>query len=460
MPQHTFTPNAPKTTNLPIIILIGFGVIIILGILLLFVFNNDAIKSNEVGFSNKNNIVEKRNLPFLESNQETESNSNEGANNFGESSINSESGSNTEVSIDASSSNASTVGDRIQTVGLVAVVSDPYGIYGVDYLGNQPEGATGQVIQVYGNWRKINFDSGPSGWVTEQFLGNVGVSRPGPLITSGNPLGSEVLYTVGDKVRAFSKLTGVGQKVLITDPGSAEPVFTISAGTTGEIVEGPRKLVNLEGGLIYWWKIKFDNGTDSAGQTAQNPVGWVPSHLIDLYSFSTCQSERRVSARSKIFVVNTPQRDPTIIGVQFGGSRGKIIEGPAEVDYDQSGVFTYCNVQWDGGPVGWVDRGALTPVDSTPPNKVDHVIISPSSSTMSISTSARLSFVAYDFNNQVLSLEGRSVKVITSNILYCNPTVSGDTVTVTNSEGIFKGTCSVAVNVDGVMATANFVYNT
>ena len=46
MPQHTFTPNAPKIVNWPMIILIGFGVIIILGIAFMLLFNKSDIREN------------------------------------------------------------------------------------------------------------------------------------------------------------------------------------------------------------------------------------------------------------------------------------------------------------------------------------------------------------------------------------------------------------------------------
>ena len=116
MPQHTFTPNAPKIVNWPMIILIGFGVIIILGVAFMLLFNKSDIRENTgidrssensqsqfPGFGTGEN--DWRSAVFgEESNQETESNSNEEANNFDESGINSEQG-NIEVSSNTNSNN-------------------------------------------------------------------------------------------------------------------------------------------------------------------------------------------------------------------------------------------------------------------------------------------------------------------------------------------------------------------
>ncbi|MBS3086595.1 hypothetical protein J4422_02740 [Candidatus Pacearchaeota archaeon] len=46
MPQSTFTPNAPKIVNWPMIILIGFGVIIISGVAFMLLFNKSDIREN------------------------------------------------------------------------------------------------------------------------------------------------------------------------------------------------------------------------------------------------------------------------------------------------------------------------------------------------------------------------------------------------------------------------------
>ena len=46
MPQSTFTPNTPKITNWPMIVLIGFGVLVILGIIFVIEDNKDVNQSD------------------------------------------------------------------------------------------------------------------------------------------------------------------------------------------------------------------------------------------------------------------------------------------------------------------------------------------------------------------------------------------------------------------------------
>src|SRR3989344_572936 len=63
MPQSTFTPNAPKTTNWPALILSGIGVLIVVGLLFVVVSNKDVSQ----GGISKKEINSERSLSILDS---------------------------------------------------------------------------------------------------------------------------------------------------------------------------------------------------------------------------------------------------------------------------------------------------------------------------------------------------------------------------------------------------------
>ena len=131
-------------------------------------------------------------------------------------------------------------------------------------LGSQPAGATGVVTNrtpVFDGtytWVYVEFATGVSGWVADEFLALSGTTSGST--TGGTTITSNGIIEVGDRIQTTDYVN-------VRDPYglSGKRYGTRKPGDTGTVVVGPQYMNGYT-----WWGIDFDSGKD----------GWVVADYI------------------------------------------------------------------------------------------------------------------------------------------------------------------------------------
>ncbi len=144
------------------------------------------------------------------------------------------------------------------------------------------------------------------------------------------PPSTPVVISFPPEISVGSSVVGL-QPATLYDGPNGNPVGTVPAGVTGEVVGGPEWVDGVK-----WWQVLYENGQ----------TGWVTDG--DLRSNDTDGAlGEKVSPYGETTVYNEPGGVP--IGTVSADTEGEIVGGPRDVN----GV-RYWEVVFDDGTRGWV----------------------------------------------------------------------------------------------------------
>jgi len=245
----------------------------------------------------------------------------------------------------------------------------------------------------------------------------VAVSIP----VAATPVQAAPNLSLGDMVAVINTL-GIG--LAVRDAPAGNIITRKYDGTSGSVIGGPQAAVLPSDGRTYtWWKVRWgDDGTEgwSAGsfpepggadylQKQAKPVSTkfsvgqrvrvvnmgvynyrVRTNPPALYMTDTFKHEGDTGTITDLF-----EDSATYYGVpDVAGAAAPLYKGPAN-DY----FYHFWKIQWDDGDIGWSAEGAmdgdyLTAISDVP--AVDHITISPESSTILVGCGQSYIVEAFD----------------------------------------------------------------
>lgn len=155
--------------------------------------------------------------------------------------------------------------------------------------------------------------------------------------------------TTGGRVQTTSNLS-----VRSSSSPTAPLVAVKPAGSIGTIISGP-----VSAGGFAWVQVRYDDGT--VGWSAQNWLrSTTPTVTTPVSTGGSTVSSNRVRTRSNLSVRSSSSPTASLIAVKPAGSAATVIGGPVV-----SGGFTWLQVRYDDGTVGWSAQDWLVPDTGT-----------------------------------------------------------------------------------------------
>lgn len=203
-----------------------------------------------------------------------------------------------------------------------------------------PAGTTGRIAAGPSSgsgytWWRIETNYG-SGWVVQDWIARQGGSTPTD--PGDPPPSSGGKFDIGDGARVTEGLN------MRTGAGTGNGVITVlPAGTTGNIVDGPRSANGYT-----WWRIETSRGT-----------GWVVENWITPSGGSSTPSQPRFSNGSSVRVTeglnlrSGAGTGNSVITVLPAGTTGKVVDGP-----QSASGYTWYRIETSRG-TGWVAQNWL-----------------------------------------------------------------------------------------------------
>ena len=233
-------------------------------------------------------------------------------------------------------------GDRVQTTDNLNVRASA----GADslLLGTQPTGSLGTVVTgptvtpLY-TWWNIDFDNAPDGWVIENYLVLSSATPPPP------PPGVPSVT-----ISAYPTSINTGQSSTL----SWSSVNTTSCSASGSW-NGDRPLSGTQvvtPTITSNYIITCLGGGTSTGDlvtvtVTSTPTPPPPSSGISIGDW--------IQVTEKVSVRYLPATDSKRLGVQYVGTKGKVIGGPA-----QGSGYTWWNIDYTVVPDGWSVENYIT----------------------------------------------------------------------------------------------------
>src|SRR3989344_1659175 len=241
-------------------------------------------------------------------------------------------------------------GDRVQTTDNLNVRASA----GADslLLGTQPTGSLGTVVTgptvtpLY-TWWNVDFDNAPDGWVIENYLVLSSATPPPP------PPGVPSVT-----ISAYPTSINTGQSSTL----SWSSVNTTSCSASGSW-DGDRPLSGTQvvtPTITSTYIITCLGGGTSTGDlvtvtVTSTPTPPPPSSGISIGDW--------IQVTEKVSVRYLPATDSKRLGVQYVGTKGKVIGGPA-----QGSGYTWWNIDYTVVPDGWSVENYIT--ETTAPSPV------------------------------------------------------------------------------------------